>query len=80
MFWIISLLILANVCGVEFVSTFARLMHCSGQTHQCQPGKVEVNLSMALKHWLPRYQVQDEVTDQLRHRLTSHLVVDERNN
>jgi hypothetical protein len=80
MFWINSQLILANVCGVAFVSTFAHLMHCSGQTHQCQPGKVEVNLSMALKHWLPHYQVQDEVTDQQRHRLTNHLVVDERNN
>jgi hypothetical protein len=68
MFWINSPLILANVCGVEFVSTFARLMHCSGQIHQCQLDKVEVNLSMALKHWLPRYQVQDEVMAQRRHR------------
>jgi hypothetical protein len=56
------------------------LMHCSGQTHQCQPGKAEVNLSTALKHWLLRYQAQDEAMDQRRHRLMNHLVVDERNN
>jgi hypothetical protein len=68
MFWINSQLILANVCGVEFVSTFAHLMHCSGQTHQCQPGKAEVNLSTALKHWLLRYQAQDEAMDQQRHK------------
>jgi hypothetical protein len=46
MFWINSPLILANVCGVEFVSTFARLMHCSGQIHQCLLDKAEANSFM----------------------------------
>jgi hypothetical protein len=43
MFWINSQLILVNVCGAVFASTFAHLMRCSGQTHQCQLGKAEAN-------------------------------------
>jgi hypothetical protein len=43
MFWINSLSILDNVCGAVFASTFAHLMRCSGQTHQCQLGKAEAN-------------------------------------
>jgi hypothetical protein len=80
MFWINSQLILVNVCGVVFALTFARLMHCSGQTHQCLLDRAEANLFMELMRWLPRYQVQSEVMDQRRHRLTNHQVDDERNN
>jgi hypothetical protein len=80
MFWINSQLILDNVCGVAFALTFVRLMHCSGQTHQCLLDRAEANLFMELMRWLPRYQVQSEVMDQWHHRLTNHQVGDERNN
>jgi hypothetical protein len=59
---------LVNVCGAEFVSTFARLMHCSGQIHQCLLDKAEANLFMELKLWLLRYQAQSEVMAHRHHR------------
>jgi hypothetical protein len=43
MFWINSQSTLVNVCGAAFASMSARLMHCSGQIHQCQLDKAEAN-------------------------------------
>jgi hypothetical protein len=45
-FWINSPSILVNVCGAAFVLMSARLMHCSGQIHQCLLDKAEANSFM----------------------------------
>jgi uncharacterized membrane protein YecN with MAPEG domain len=60
-------LILVNVCGAESVLMSARLMHCSGLIHQCQPDKAEANSFMELRRSLHRYQVPEEAMAQ-RHR------------
>jgi hypothetical protein len=39
---------------------YVHLMPCFGQTHQCQPAKVEANLFMELKPLLLRYQARVE--------------------
>jgi uncharacterized membrane protein YecN with MAPEG domain len=46
MFWINSQSTLVNVCGAAFVLMSARLMHCSGQIHQCLLDKAEANSFM----------------------------------
>jgi hypothetical protein len=80
MFWINSQLILDNVCGVAFALTFVRLMHCSGQTHQCLLDRAEANSFMELKPWRLLCRARNEVMDQRPLKLMSHQVGDERNN
>jgi hypothetical protein len=68
MYWINSQSTLVNVCGAAFALMSVRLMHCSGQIHQCQLDKAEANLFMELKLWLLRYLALGEVMDPRRHR------------
>jgi NADH-quinone oxidoreductase subunit I len=51
----------------QFTIDFGQCMWCGICIDVC-PGKAEVNLSTALKHWLLRYQAQDEAMDQQRHK------------
>jgi hypothetical protein len=68
MYWINSQSTLVNVCGAVFALMSVRLMHCSGQIHQCQLDKAEANLFMELKLWLLRYLALDEAMAQQHHR------------